>query len=273
MDSDLLLLVGREGVDDPVDGALGPGGVQRAKDHVTGLGRGDRTFDRFQVAHFADQDHVRIHPQGSTQGFAERRHVDTNLALVHRATLVLVVVLDRILERDHMVIHRVVHVVDHAGQGGRLATAGGAGDQEQAARPIEQLLDRFGWQPELLEGQEQVGDLPQHHRDVATLLEDRDAESSLGAKGEPEVRPAHFLQLLLVPLGSDTLHQTHHVVGFESLGFEFDHAAVETDDGRLLGGEMQIADPLADHRLEQLVNLKCRHRLPSNMPVVPPRPQ
>ena len=55
-------LVGKH-VDDAVDRALGAGGVQRAEHDVPGFGRGDGRFDRLQVAHFADQDHVGILPQ------------------------------------------------------------------------------------------------------------------------------------------------------------------------------------------------------------------
>ena len=50
-------------VDDAVDRALGTVGVQRAEHDVARFGRGDGRFDRLQVAHFADQDHVRVLPQ------------------------------------------------------------------------------------------------------------------------------------------------------------------------------------------------------------------
>ena len=58
--ADLLLLAGGKDVDDAVDRALGAGGVQGAEDDVAGFGRRDGRLDRFQVAHFADQDHVRV---------------------------------------------------------------------------------------------------------------------------------------------------------------------------------------------------------------------
>ncbi len=35
-------------------------GVQRAEHDVARFGRGDGGFDRFQVAHFADEDHVGV---------------------------------------------------------------------------------------------------------------------------------------------------------------------------------------------------------------------
>ena len=74
--ADLLLLAGGKHVDDAVDGALGAGGVQGAEDDVAGFGRGDGRLDRFQVAHFADQDHVRVLTQ--RRGEWPRRNVGTS---------------------------------------------------------------------------------------------------------------------------------------------------------------------------------------------------
>ena len=59
LDADLLDLMGREDVDDAVDGLGAIGGVQGGEDQVAGLGDGQRGADGLQVAHLADQDHVR----------------------------------------------------------------------------------------------------------------------------------------------------------------------------------------------------------------------
>ena len=107
----------REDVDDAVDRALGRVGVQRAEDDVAGFGRRDGRLDRLQVAHFADQDDVGVHPQGAADGLGEVGHVDADLALVDRRLLVLVVVLDRVFDRDDVVVEVVVDVVDHAAPG------------------------------------------------------------------------------------------------------------------------------------------------------------
>ena len=119
-------------------GAGGPVGVQRAEDDVAGLGRLDGRVDRLQVAHFADEDDVGVHAQGPADALREVGHVDADLALVDRALLVLVVVLDRVFDRDDVPVVVVVEEVDHAGQAGRLARAGRPGDQQQAARPDDE---------------------------------------------------------------------------------------------------------------------------------------
>ena len=81
----LLLLVAREGIDDAVDGLRRIGRVQRREDEVAGLGRGDRGRHRLQIAHLADEDHVRILPQHVAQRVGERARIDADLALLDDA--------------------------------------------------------------------------------------------------------------------------------------------------------------------------------------------
>ena len=163
-------------------------GVQRAEHHVARFGGGDGRFDRFQVAHFADQDHVRVLPQGAADRLGEARHIDADLALVDRRFLVVVIELDRVFDRDDVVIDVLVDVVDQAGQRRAFARAGRPGDQEQAAGPQHQLQHTSG-RPSCSRREHVVGNLPQHHRHVAALLEDRDAEAGQLAEGEAEVAP------------------------------------------------------------------------------------
>ena len=88
-----------------------------------------------------------------------------------------------------------------------------------------------------------VGNLPQHHRHVAALLEDRDAEAGHVAEGEAEVRAAHLLQLLLAPLGRDALHQRHRVFRLQDLGLQPPQAAVQPEHRRLAHRDVQVAAP------------------------------
>ena len=70
--ANLVLLVGRENVDDAVDRFGRARSVQGAEDKVAGGRRGQRQFDRFQVAHFTDEQDIRIFAQRAAQAQQRR---------------------------------------------------------------------------------------------------------------------------------------------------------------------------------------------------------
>ena len=114
--------------------------MQRAEDEVAGLGGGQRSADRLEVAHLADENHVGVLAQRRTQACAEAECVDPDLALIDDAALVPVHELDRILDREDVVAPRAVDLVDQRREGRRLARAGRSGEQDDAAL----LFGEFG---------------------------------------------------------------------------------------------------------------------------------
>ena len=167
----------------------------------------------------------------------------------------LVIVFDRVFQRDDVMIEVVIHPIDHAGQRGRFAAAGRAGDQKQTARAFEQI-DNDRRQANLLERQKFVGDPPQDNADMAALFEDRYAKTRLFAESETKVGPAHFLKFLLVALGRDALHQSDGILRFENLRIELQHPPTLSHDRWLARSNVQVAYVLLDHCLQQFVNLK-----------------
>ena len=245
---------GRKDVDDPVDRPLSPGRVQGAEDHVPRLGRRDGRRDRLQVAHFSHENHVGIHTQGPAKRFREARDVHADFPLIDHRFLVRVVILDRIFDRDDVVIVVVVKPVDHAGQTRRLATPRRTRHQEQTSGPRDDILDHQG-QSELLEREELAWDLPQHQTDVPALLENGDAKPRLVAEGKAEVGPAHLLQFLLVALRRDALHQRSRVLRTEDFRLQPHQAAMPADTGWLPRRQVQIAGPLLNDGFQKLVDL------------------
>ena len=177
--ADLALLVGREDVDDAVDRLRGILGVERGEHQVPGLRRGDRGPDRLEVAHLADEDHVGVLAQRGTQGGGERGRVRSQLALVDQAVPVPVEELDRVLDRDDVVVPAGVDLVDQRRQRRRLARARRPGEQHQPARLARELVhDRR---------QAQLVDRGDLGRDQA----ERGAErGTLEVRVDPEPRPS-----------------------------------------------------------------------------------
>ena len=95
---------GGEDVDDPVDRLGGRLGVQRGEDEVAGLSGGQRGRDRLEVAHLADEDHVGVLAQRGFERDREVGRVGADLALVDDALLCAVQELDRVLDREDVLL-------------------------------------------------------------------------------------------------------------------------------------------------------------------------
>ncbi|MGC3956014.1 MAG: hypothetical protein QM804_17515 [Propionicimonas sp.] len=169
--ADLVLLVGGEAVDDPVDRLGGALGMQGAQHQVAGLGGGERDRDRLRVPQLADQNDVRVLPQDAAQCLAERGGVRADLPLVDQRPAGVVQVLDRILDGDDVHRQRPVHDVDHGRQGGRLARTGRSGDQHEAAG-LQRQLAHHRWHDEFLKGADRGRDQPERAGELAELAED-----------------------------------------------------------------------------------------------------
>ena len=89
---------------------------KRSENDVPRFCRANRRRDRFQVPHFTDQDTVWVLTQRSSNRFRETRHVNADFALVDRRLLVVVIKLDRILDRDNVVVVPLVDEIDQTGQ-------------------------------------------------------------------------------------------------------------------------------------------------------------
>ena len=233
---------------------------------MTRLGGLERRLGRLAVAELADQDHVRVLPQDTPKRLVERLGVDPDLALVHDAPVVVVEELDRILDRDDVLPAGPVDVRDHRGERRRLADAGGAGDEDQPAVLLGQLLDAGG-QAQALEVGNLVGDDAERERDLAALAERVDAEArqavglvggveltGLVEGGEPRPRRGADEREHLLERG-----RIEHRPTCERL-----ELAVAADDRRPAGLEVDVARVGVDDAAKQVVQihagklLRCR---------------
>ncbi len=169
-----------------------------------------------------------------------------------------VIILDRVFQSDNVMIHVMVHPVDHTGQTGGFARTRRPRHEEQSSRTLDQIPNHRR-QAQLFKGQELVRNSPQNHSDHAALLKDGHSKSSLVSKRKTKVRSPAFLELLLVSLRSNTLHQVGRVFGVEYSSFQTHHVTTRANYGRLTHCDVQVAHSLFDHRLKQLINLKRTH--------------
>ena len=166
----------REDVDDAVDRLRRALGVQGREHEVAGLGGGQRGRDRLEVAHLAHEDHVGVLAKRGAERIARTTSRRPELALVDDARAVPMEELDRILDREDVLVPRLVDVVEQRGERRRLARAGRAGDEHEAARVVGEFVE-LRRHVELFEAADVGRDQPEGGRDALALEEHVDAEA------------------------------------------------------------------------------------------------
>ena len=94
---------------------------------------------------------------------------------------------------------------------------------------------------QLLEGQELARNAPQHHADVATLLENGHAETVAVDELDGEVGAALFLQFLLAAIRRDALHEGKVIVVVQDLRVQGTQTAPLLQSGLAADRDEQVA--------------------------------
>src|SRR6185437_12890248 len=105
------------------------------------------------------------------------RDVGPELALDDLTVLAAVKELDRVLEADDVDLTRLVQMIDHRRQGGGLAGAGGAGDEDHPLVEVAELRDDRR-QSHLLELGHLRGNGAESRTDAGLLAKDIDPEAA-----------------------------------------------------------------------------------------------
>ena len=243
MRANLLLLLGREELDDPADRLGRVQRVQRGKDEVPRLRGLHRRLRGLCVAELADQDHVRVLAQRPPKGLAERGRVDPHLALVDDALPVVVQELDRVLDRDDVALARVVNVTDDRREGRRLAGAGRARAEDESALRFRKLRDSVR-QPELDERRDDTGDQAEGERDRSTLAKAVHSETWEARRRVRDVELARLVERGAASriLGGDDGEHALEVLGLEDRPtLDRGERPVVSEDGRLRDFQVDIA--------------------------------
>ena len=212
------------------------------------LGDAQRRFDRLQVAQLADQDDVGVLAQRRAQRVGEALRVLVHLALVDQAALVRVDELDRVLDREDVLVALGIDLVDHRGQRGRLAAARRAGDEHQAARPIGERRENRR-QPQFIEPLDLLRNDTVDRGDRTPLVEDVASEPREAADAEREVQFERLFEPFLLRVGEHAVCQPLRFRGTERRQIERLQLAMHANLRRRLRGDMQVGSAHFDERL------------------------
>ena len=178
-----------------------------------------------------------------------------NLALVDEALLVLVHELDRIFDRDDVILPLPVDRIHHRAQRRRLARAGRTGDEDEPLRQPAQRHDR-GRQAELLGGEDLARNHAEHGARPLAIQEDVGAEAREPLDFIGEVGVVDGRELRPVLLRHDLLEQRRRGLRRERHGRRVErlHVAVLPDERRHADRDVQVGCACGDHLPEQIVD-------------------
>ena len=155
-------------------------------------------------------------------------------------------------------VRRGVDVVDHRRERGRLARAGGAGAQDQAAPLLADPLQHRR-QHQLADGQDARRDDAQHQADRAALLEDVAAEAAEARHRVGDVDLELLLEALLLAGVHDRERHRDGVLLHQPLELGQRHQlAVDADDRVAAHLEVEVGRLALDRDLEQIVDVHSR---------------
>ena len=234
--------------------------MERAEYQVTGLCSRDGGLDGLEVAHFTNEDNIGVLTESGADAFGEGGDVVVDFPLCHHATLMGVVILDGILNRDDVTILVLVDPVDHRSEGRGLTGTGRTRHQDKPARTAQEVLNHRR-QAELLEREDCRGNEAQDHAEHAFTAVDVDAETGLLVERETEVTAAIALEALDLLGGRNGAHQGLSILARERGAFNRDHTTTDAETRRPADVQVQVGSAILNHGFQELVNLVRHEKL------------
>src|SRR5690606_12028862 len=252
--TDVALLVGGEGIDDAVDSLCGTVRVQRAHDEDAHFRRGHGDGDGFEVAHFADEDDVRVFTQGGVKGGGERLAVHADLTLADQASLSLVYELDRVLDGKYVSFEPLVDGIEHGGEGRGLARAGFARDEDHALGLLAQVVHDLR-HLQFLEGQRFGRYRPEDASEAIEVPHDVDAKARNARYFVGEIDGIVGLEISLHGAGHDLVQRFTHRLGCQRLLAELREGTVNAHARWIARDEVQVGGALDQRVFQVLIDL------------------
>ena len=147
--------------------------------------------DGLGVAHLADEQHVRILPQGIAKARRKVPHVASHLPLPRRAAHLVPAehILDGVLERNEHPGAPPKHLLGEGGEGRALARTRGAAHEDEAMGQVDDVIEGHR-QPEVGEGGRRRSQEPNRRRAPGGCLVQVDAEASDAVEAQRQIQGA-----------------------------------------------------------------------------------
>ena len=220
------------------------------------LCRGDRDADGLKISHLAHKNHIGILAQRGAQCIGIGLRIQPDLPLVYDCLFVLVEVLNRVLERDHMHLTVIVDLVDNGGKSRGFAASGRACDEYQASLFLVQINDRCGHAQHLRRRHDCVHQTKcQGCR--AALLVHIDPVTPLARNGKGHIHFPFVLKALLLRVIHHRVGDLHRIWRKQAFPLHCDQFSIDPHLGRNAHRDMYVRCPRFFCCCQDLLNCLC----------------
>ena len=224
--------------------------MQRTKHQVAGFRGGHGQAYGFQIAHFTDQDHVRVFTQGTTQSILERQGMRADFALIDQTLFAFMHEFDWVFHGQDVAQFFLVTLVDHRSQRSGFSRAGWSRNKHQAARIIANGLENFGGL-QIFQRQYLGGNGTHYCTRTAVMDKGVDAKTCKSGNLEGEVDLLVLLVSLALTVVHDVIYQGVHILVLQRRQVDPAYVAMHTNHRRQAGGKMQIGRFVFDAKSKQ----------------------
>ena len=251
--ANLVLFLGGKGVDNAVDGLRGVVGVECAEDEHAHRSAAEGEFDGLHLAHFAEENDVGVVAHRAFQGVRKGGGVFADLAVNDHTFFHRVDEFNGVLDGDDVAREVGVNVVDHRGERGRFAGAGGAGDDDEALVEVAEFFQRFG-ELERVEGKNFCRDLAEDGGLAPVIVKVIAAETGEAGDLVGEIEVLAVEEIGPAFGGTDFFEQGLHGRCVDDRVCEWDEGSRGAGFGREADGEVEVGAALFEHGAEEGVD-------------------
>ena len=223
--------------------------MERAKNKMPRLGGGQSKTDCLKVTHLAHQNNVGILAQSRAQRFRETQRVAVDFSLIHQAPLALMDKLDRILNREDMVVPVVVNEIDHRREGRRFTRASWSGDQNQTSGQHGDIPEHLS-HAKLIHRQHLRRNRSEYRSCTAIVIKGVNPKARHIGHFEGKIRLEKLFEVLALPVIHDVVDQRLHLSVILSRHVDASNVAIDPNHGRQACGEVEVGSALLDAESE-----------------------
>ena len=226
--------------------------MQRRKGQVACFSNAQCHLDRLEITHFADQHDVGILSKCSSESRAKRMRIGRNLTLIYNAILMIMQKLDRVLDRQNMIVTLDIDLIDHRCKRRRFTRTGWPGHEDEAAWFLAHV-GNHGGQAESVERLDLIRNGTKHRSDRTFLVKKIGTKTRHTLEAEREIEFEVFLKPVLLRICQHGVCQPF-CIRWRHRGQPRQRCqmAVNTDLRRRIGGKVEIRSTKIGHLFEEV---------------------